>query len=77
MDHEVIGVFPRWELYEAPNFKDSSTGQVRPVGWLPDNDSDQGSKDGWLGSPPRISIVSKQQDRLDLLDMGEQPRRLN
>ena len=72
-----MGVFPRWELCEAPNCKDSSAGQLRPVGWLQDNDSEQGSKDGCLDSPPRIPIVSKQQDRLDLLDLGEQPRRLS
>ena len=45
--------------------------------WLQDNDSEQGSKDGWLGNPPRIPIGSKQEDRLELLDLGEQPRRLS
>ena len=41
------------------------------------NDSEQGSKDGWLGSPPRIPIVAKKEDRLDLLDLGEKPRGLS
>ena len=36
----------------------SSAGQLRPVVWLQANDSEQGSKDAWLGSPPRIPIVS-------------------
>ena len=33
-----------------------------------------GSKNRWLGSPHRIPIVSTQQDRLDLLDLGVWPR---
>ena len=57
-------------VVRVPNCKDSSAGHLRPVGWLQDNDSEQGSKDGWLGSPSHIPIVCKQQDRLDLLDLG-------
>ena len=70
-------VLSRCEVREDLNCKDSSAGQLRPVGWFQDNYSEEGSKDGWLGSPPRIPIVSKQQDRLDLLDLGEQPRKLS
>ena len=73
----AMGIFPRWELGEAPNCKDFSAGQLRPVGWLQDNDSELGSKDGWPGSLPLIPIASKHQDRSDLLDLGEQPRRLS
>ena len=46
--------------------------------WLaPGKESEQGSKDGWLGSQPHIPIVSKQENMLDLLVLGEQPRRLS
>ena len=50
---------------------------IETCGCLQDNDSKQGSKDGWLASPPGIPIDSKQRDRLDLLDLVEQPRRLS
>ena len=50
---------------------------IKTCWFSPGKFSEQGSKDGWLGSPPRIPIVSKQQDRLDLLDLGEQPRSLS
>ena len=57
--------------------KDSSAIQLRPDGWLQDYDSEQSSKDGWLGSPNCIPIFCKQQEGLDLLDLGEQLRRLS
>ena len=73
----AMGVLSRWEFWEAPNCKDSSAGQLRPVGWLQANDFEQGFKDGWGCRPPHIPIVSWQQDKLDLLDLEEQPNTLS